>query len=485
MSLCITIDAVYHKSFLNKQTTGFIILIIFAFCLYTIQGTLGIDPDFGWHYQTGNYILLHGIPKTDHFSYTMPGYSYVDHSWLTDVGISILYNVLGMIGVSAVLSALLVFAIFLVISNSIKRLTKLQFFLSVLLLLSFSRYFAIRPFILSWCFFAVITLILTQRNVWQRWKYFLVGLFIFWANIHGGWLLGLVIFLVYILIYSLEKRQLFISDIIILLSCTAGTLINPYGIGLWHEEWITLFSSTLHSSINEWQPLFSSGVYLSLLLYLTFSILLIIKYFRQFTYHEIIIFVLLLLLGVLSERNIPFWLLWSIPMVLKAFLMVEKEFIVRKFQYIHSIILIELLIPIVCFILLEIYQSLGMAKEFKEETYYPKDAITFLRQHIPTGEILSTYEWGGYLLWKLPQKRVFVDGEMPTWQQKIRGESSNAFEEYLQLFNSPNNFLQAERKYHINTVLLPTQSMSKTLAILKENKYKIFYQDKIATVFEK
>lgn len=45
---------------------------------------------------------------------------------------------------------------------------------------------------------------------------------------------------------------------------------------------------------------------------------------------------------------------------------------------------------------------------------YPCQAIKMLEGK--TGNIFNTYEWGGYLIWKLPKMKVFVDGRMPAWK---------------------------------------------------------------------
>ena len=43
------------------------------------------DNSFFWHLRTGDYILDHGIPRGDVFSYTAPGTKWVAQSWLAEV----------------------------------------------------------------------------------------------------------------------------------------------------------------------------------------------------------------------------------------------------------------------------------------------------------------------------------------------------------------------------------------------------------------
>ena len=45
------------------------------------------DNSFFWHLRTGEYILDHGIPHHDVFSYTAPGTKWVAQSWLAEVDV--------------------------------------------------------------------------------------------------------------------------------------------------------------------------------------------------------------------------------------------------------------------------------------------------------------------------------------------------------------------------------------------------------------
>lgn len=51
-----------------------------------------IDPDFGWHLQAGRYILAHGIPTHDIFTYTAADFRWIDHEWLSDVVMALLFG---------------------------------------------------------------------------------------------------------------------------------------------------------------------------------------------------------------------------------------------------------------------------------------------------------------------------------------------------------------------------------------------------------
>src|SRR3954470_11055877 len=57
------------------------------------------DNSFFWHLRTGEYILDHGIPHHDVFSYTAPGAKWVAQSWLAELTYALLYRGIGGIGI--------------------------------------------------------------------------------------------------------------------------------------------------------------------------------------------------------------------------------------------------------------------------------------------------------------------------------------------------------------------------------------------------
>src|SRR5579864_1902820 len=83
-----------------------IILFIFLFIFFLIRGSVTQDPDFGWHIQTGNIIIKHGIAYTDPFSYSMPSYPFVDHERLTNLLWALTFNTWGITPLLVVMSLL-------------------------------------------------------------------------------------------------------------------------------------------------------------------------------------------------------------------------------------------------------------------------------------------------------------------------------------------------------------------------------------------
>jgi hypothetical protein len=95
-----------------------------------------------------------------------------------------------------------------------------------------------------------------------------------------------------------------------------------------------------------------------------------------------------------------------------------------------------------------------------ESVFYPVEAAYYLQTHRPVGNIWSPYDWNGYLIWKVPGLRVFIDGMMPSWRAHTWiGESPYAFNEYINLLRGKLQLKEVMKKYSIKSILVPSESM--------------------------
>src|SRR5262249_13854932 len=59
-----------------------------------------VEPDFGWHLLAGIALLKNDwhVPANDPYSHSMPEWRWVDHAWLTDGVLALIYQELGRFG---------------------------------------------------------------------------------------------------------------------------------------------------------------------------------------------------------------------------------------------------------------------------------------------------------------------------------------------------------------------------------------------------
>ena len=132
--------------------------------------------------------------------------------------------------------------------------------------------------------------------------------------------------------------------------------------------------------------------------------------------------------------------------------------------------------------------SAGNAFQFRAaEWRYPAGAADFLLAHHVTGPIFNTYEYGGYLIWRLwPEQRVFIDG---------RSLSESLFQDYGRILynveeSGGKSAPQLLDQYGIQTIVMNTFEYSQglvyrlapALADPRQTEWKLVYEDPAAIV---
>ena len=482
------------------------LIFLLFFSLFFVRGLVSLDPDFGFRLRTGQLILSQGFPKTDPYSYTMPSYSYVEHAWLVAVFWAVLLPIITKVGLALITSILAISAILISASIGVKkglRSLKYDFFPVFLASSFFLAFFGIRAQIVSWFMFCLLFKILFDEQVLERWKLALPALFLVWANLHGSFAAGLMILSLTLIVRWVRGKRFKIYDLLVVAASWLSTLINPYGFGAFKEVWSSVSDASLRWRISEWKPGIFSGDF-SLALFSTLSIFLVIKYRKKIALEKVVLYCVLFFLGLSSARHLPIWLLLALPMTIESFDIFYLEIkkikgaAVRyqkalKFAFIGAIIVF----------IFQSFFSLRGALALNEEFFYPKEAVAYLRHNHPKGQIFSEYGWGGYLIWKLPEKKVFIDGRMPSWRQSsnLARESANAMQDYLDLLDGKVSYREVFKNYNIDTVLWPSPKKKSYFDILSEKLFHekdfdfpgsliktgwiITYQDEVSTVYRK
>lgn len=458
-----------NKRAINSGMLFYMLLML----LLTVIGWRFIDPDYGWRLRAGEYILRNGIPETDIFTYTMPSFPWVDHAWPQDVVIYLTRAALGKFGQSF-LWALVAFACLLVSSKIFKGIERYdlkifgnnkQKFLStkdypaniflILGFLSFTNYFGVRVQVVSWLFFAVFVNLLLHRKTWLKYRKFLPVFFWIWAILHGGFASGLAVYLLFLIFRTIRRRKLDAFDLGIFLVSTLITLINPYGPSLWREVWSSVSDSQLRWRIQEWQP-FIFGPEWSTAILMGMSAIFVYLFRKSFKLEELALFTALILQAMLSTRHVPLWVIVAVPLGTKAVYLLYKESIEhqhgkQRFVFFYKILWV---ITILLFVTKIIYTGFVLYKA-DEGSFYPKSAVKFLKRQDYEGRMFSIYGWGGYLIWKYPEKKVYIDGRMPSWRwdADVAGETNSAVDDYFALLEGDVDLEKELDRYEVRTVL--------------------------------
>ncbi len=373
------------------------------------------DSDFWWHLRTGKYLFdSHALPIPDPFAYTTgmgrPAYPgeastrdfNLTHEWLTQAVVYLAYGIGGFPGV--VLFRALVLSGFSALVGLIAWRRRGGFYAPVaaaLATMAVAIEFAQdRPFIVTFLFLAATIAILEFR----RWLWLLPPLFVIWSNCHGGYVIGWAALAAYSADALLarfrgsriegDRRLWVISGLSILASG-----LNPNGF---HVIPVLLYyrQSFLTSTLQEWRrPAFWPPRPFTILLAATVAVM--IWQWRRVRPVDWMLFALFGAAAVTAERNVIF-IGFLAPILIAAYVP-WRPAVPRVAQLAAAVLIASAVITL---------SARGTFFQLRvAEWKYPAATADFLLAHRVSGRLFNSYEYGGYLIWRLwPEQKVFIDG---------------------------------------------------------------------------
>jgi hypothetical protein len=392
------------------------ILALAALCLMGLFSTEVSGYDTWWHLKTGDYIAhVHALPVPDPFSYTTnlgkpayPGEEQVrhfnlTHEWLAQVILYEIYTAAGAPGL--VLFKALILAALCALSGMIAARRSGSFYAGLAAAFAASlvavEFASDRPSILSFLMVAVFVAIFEfRRPLWL-----LPPLALIWANCHGGFFLAWIVAGAYsaeAVVAEFRKRPM--EDALriwkVSVVTVAVTFLNPNGFHVLD----TLFGyrkSFLTSTLIEWRSPYLWGPPYSfdILLYAAAAVLLLA--WRKVRVSDWLLFAAFAAASLSAYRNILL-IGFLAPILIVAWF--PRRFRLPRFAGpVVAVLLAALLIT-----------GLARGRFFQLRAalwQFPSGASDFLRSHAISQPMFNTYEYGGYLIWRLwPLERTFVDG---------------------------------------------------------------------------
>ena len=221
--------------------TGLLLVSAFAVgCLMPVQN------DTWWHLRVGQEILrLRAVPLEDFLSYTATGRPWPNHEWLSQV-IFLGAHRLGGMPLLQALAAVVVTAAYAVAATLMApRFRPLA--LALVLPLSASGW-AVRPHL-----FTVLFLALTLRLLVRGGAGWLALLFPVWANLHSGVVIAGPVLCGALLVAFLRDRRRLPLLCALLVAWALGTMATPLGPRLFGFV-VANLSSPVAREIVEWRP---------------------------------------------------------------------------------------------------------------------------------------------------------------------------------------------------------------------------------------
>lgn len=439
---------------LSDQDRVWAIPIVLCFVLV---GLLASTPmgnyDLGTDLKTGQWILQNrSFPAKDNFTYTCNQNDYLDGKVLYQILLYLGYCVAGYKGLSLANTAAVLLVFYLLWFRF--RLVSSPPWLACLLLtaaaLGLERRFFIKAEIASWILLSLTFLVLElYRKGHPKALWLLPALQLVWANTEGLFILGWLVTGAYLL-SSWEKGRGPDKRLLLFGGCSLlASLLNPYGFQLWTLpfQYFSQFKDSANSDlVSPLRFLESQDLKIDwniqVFIYFGYCLLLALGLglsWRKRKIHEWLLAAVFFYLSCVGYRNIPFFLLATLPLLAGSW--GDGAARLSVLNRVDSFLTKSKLFPAISalFVLLtalrictnayyagdrrQAHLGLGL-----DEERVPVQAVEFLNRNHLEGRMLNYIGMGDWLIWQW-DRPVFIDGR----QQVI---SPELYEDYKQSFTA-------------------------------------------------
>lgn len=479
-----------------------LLVAILFIAIFTMAVRVPADTDTWWHLRSGQYIVEnYTIPTTDPFSHTRADQLWIDHGWLAQIFWYVLYAVGGWAVVALVLAVLVTVAFWLV-WRQISGNVFVGAAAMVIGAIVSSVIWVARPQMISFTLTSLVAYLLYrfkyQRRSLLPW---LPLVMVLWVNIHGGFAIAFMLMAVYLAGEAANKltrhqeepvvdgpglKHLLMTMIISL----AVIVINPHTWRMWLYPFQTVGIGALRDYIQEWQsPDFHQAITWPFIIMLLLTLAAMGRAGRRADWTDLGLVALWTAWALFAARNIAIFGLVVTPVLARygdlAWIRQWQDWgyqhvpfawpaAANRSRYRLNWVLLAL---VVVAALIKISLPLTPSANLKAEREgLPYDAVQFIQRHNLPGPLFNSYNWGGYLIFKLwPDYPVYIDGRTDLYDDQF-------IREYLDIMAAQGNWAQALDSRGINLVLIESGSTLDQFLRLDSNWQEV-YRDQKAVIF--
>jgi hypothetical protein len=450
------------------------------YALFIVAGNrLLIDPDTMWQITVGQWIIDHrAVPTTDVYSFTMRGEPWISTQWLAQVFYAKAYALAGWSG-PVVLAASGIAATFALLTKFLVRRfneSTALVFVAAALALTVPHLLA-RPHVLALpLMVAWVGGLIAAADRRDAPSFWLLPLMLSWANLHGGFVLGLALLAAFALeaVWSAEpsaRQSVLLRWTLFGVAAFAASCVTPYGWNALLASQKILNLGAALPLIREWAAAdFSSLGAFEIGILLTFGLAL--NRGVKLPSLRIVMLLVLLHMALSHGRNVEILVLLA-PLILAKPLSkqiggAEPEGELRASAF-PAAVLAGLTACMLAGTLA--YASVHRFAPYSGNS--PVAAVAELKKR-NFSRVFNDYDFGGYLI--ATGVAPFIDGRTELYGEKFFVDHNNACG-----LVEPENLFRLLRDYDIEATLMRTQSAATKLLDHMDGWQKL-YSDDIATI---
>ncbi len=451
-----------------------------------------LDLDIWWHLKVGEWIVQHfAVPHTGILSRTAAERPWVAYSWGYEVLLSMAYRWFGLVGIG-IYGVLLTLAVAFSVFWMTLRLSG-RFWWSCLLSAATCSAFLYnlmpRPVFVSMTLFTVVLALLLEANRTGqvRTLYWLPPIFVLWANLHIQFIYGLFLVGLFAGVnvvqwamahWGMTPGFVFAPTLpaarvaMLFGACLAASCIGPYSYHLFPVVYEYSKAQVPYTMIRELQPInFRAGSHYAQLL-LTGAGFFALGWRKKVDLLKASLLVIATAVAYRTMRDS-----WFICIPAAA---VIADFPVEGMRRERSVSWMEGggLAAFVALALVLLAQNTDFNRRGLDRaisSMYPVDALNFLRRNPQPGPLYNNLDWGGFLMWYMPDNPVAIDGRNDLYGDDLdrlfydteMGRPSYATDPYL---NQAGVVLLEKR--------LPLAQL-----LASDPRFTLIYQDELSVVF--
>lgn len=443
------------------------------------------DPDLWFHLKLGQIVWdTHSIPSTDLFSFTAFGHVWTAHEWLAELSVYAAYKWGGyqglMLWFATLTSLLLVLVYYLCYRQAGNALVA---FLGGLCAWYFATSsLAIRPLLLGHVFLVIELILLEAGSRNRRWLWGLPPLFAIWVNCHGSYFFGMGVMGVYwicslvsgkwgLVVADAGDRQMRKWLSVTLVLCALALCCNPVGVRLLLYPLDTMFhQQTGLSAVEEWLPPdLRNGRTLGMIGLVIALLLIPLLRRSELRLRELLLLAMGFGLALQHSRMMFLFGIMVSPLVSRVLAPMLGKDRKQEHPFANAVLILGCLLTAA-----GVFPAAPNLQE-QVQKGNPVAAVDYIRRAGLSGPMLNEYVFGDYLIWAMPEHKVFIDGRGDVY------DWTGVFAEYgrwATLSEDPNILLN---KYGIRFCLL--RKDSPLGQVMPHLGWKKAYSDNIASVF--
>jgi hypothetical protein len=476
--------------------------VIFITVLVIVLGQGGNllgGADVGFHIRAGEYIMDNfTIPTHDIFSSSTPPLPWTPPEWLAEVIFSTLYKPFGL--TSVVVFMVFVIAAIYAILFKFLRSSGVRIIVAALIVVLAAGASAIhwlaRPHVFSLLILLIWYIILdTYQYQRKNYLYLLPFLMLLWVNLHGSFVMGFILLIVYIAGnflkagFAKEERQESSGRtkvfILFFFLCLLASLLNPQGYKILFSPF-EVANSEIMEHVYEWMsPNFHLGLIYEYLLLIMILVLGVSA--KRLNIIEVMLVLLFTHMSLFSARFIPLYAIIISPILGKQIdRIIEdlkgKGFIRELISTSDNMATVDsktkwhlwsvAAMAVVIFMCLT-----GRISYHFDRNKMPVDAVEFLKSEKIEGKVFNDDVFGSYMIYAAwPDYEVFFDGRDMYGKERT--------EDYLMVTGLERGWEDVLKKYDITWIIYHNKSALSNL-LLERDDWQLIYSDEVANIFVK